>query len=58
MVFYKKLAELPNPDALVKDTKGQVLLVFDDQVTERNMDKIEEYYIRDRKSVWAYLLYS
>jgi hypothetical protein len=51
IVFYKKLAELPNPDLLVKDDpKGQILLVFDDQVTEKNMNKIEEFYIRGRKS--------
>ncbi len=51
IVFYKKLAELPNPDMLVKDDPtGQILLVFDDQVTEKNMSKIEEFYIRGRKS--------
>ena len=27
----------------------QVLLVFDDQVAEKNQSKIEEYYIRGRK---------
>ena len=27
----------------------QILLVFDDQVAEKNQNKIEEYFIRGRK---------
>ena len=48
ITFYTKLIELPNPIDLNMANK-QVLLCFDDQVTEKNQSKIEEYYIRGRK---------
>ena len=51
IVFYKKLSELPSPDDLVKeDPLGQYLLVFDDQITAKDMTAIAEYYVRGRKS--------
>jgi hypothetical protein len=48
ITFYTKLTDLPNPNDL-KFGKKQVLLVFDDQIAERNQAKIEEYFIRGRK---------
>jgi hypothetical protein len=48
ITFYTKLTELPNPNDLNMGKK-QILLIFDDQVTERNQTKIEEYFIRGRK---------
>jgi hypothetical protein len=46
--FYTKLTELPTPNDLNLGNK-QVLLVFDDQVVEKNQQKIEEYFLRGRK---------
>jgi hypothetical protein len=46
--FYTKLTELPAPNDLNLGNK-QVLLVFDDQVAEKNQQKIEEYFLRGRK---------
>jgi hypothetical protein len=46
--FYTKLTELPAPNDLNLGNK-QVLLVFDDQVVEKNQQKIEEYFLRGRK---------
>jgi hypothetical protein len=48
ITFYTKLSELPNPNDLNMGKK-QVLLVFDDQVAEKNQQKIEEYFLRGRK---------
>ena len=48
ITFYTKLTELPNPVDLNMGNK-QILLVFDDQVAEKNQNKIEEYFIRGRK---------
>jgi hypothetical protein len=48
ITFYTKLTDLPAPNALDMGNK-QVLLVFDDQVSERNQQKIEEYFLRGRK---------
>jgi hypothetical protein len=48
ITFYTKLTDLPNPNDLNMGNK-QVLLVFDDQVAEKNQQKIEEYYLRGRK---------
>ena len=48
ITFYTKLTELPSPIDLNMGNK-QILLVFDDQVAEKNQAKIEEYYIRGRK---------
>jgi hypothetical protein len=48
VTFYTKLTDLPNPNDLNMSNK-QVLLVFDDQVNERNQEKISEYYLRGRK---------
>jgi hypothetical protein len=46
--FYTKLTELPAPNDLNLGNK-QILLVFDDQVAEKNQQKIEEYFLRGRK---------
>ena len=48
ITFYTKLTDLPNPVDLNMGNK-QILLVFDDQVAEKNQNKIEEYFIRGRK---------
>ena len=48
ITFYTKLTDLPNPIDLNMRNK-QILLVFDDQVAEKNQNKIEEYFIRGRK---------
>ena len=48
ITFYTKLTDLPNPIDLNMGNK-QILLVFDDQVAEKNQNKIEEYFIRGRK---------
>lgn len=51
IIFYKKLSDVPSPDDLVKeDPCGQYLMVFDDQITAKDMNIIGEYYIRGRKS--------
>ena len=42
------MTDLPSPIDLNMGNK-QILLVFDDQVAEKNQAKIEEYYIRGRK---------
>jgi hypothetical protein len=49
ITFYTKLTDLPAPNALDVGDK-QVLLVFDDQVAEKNQQKIEEYFLRGRKA--------
>ncbi len=48
ITFYTKLTDLPNPNDLNMGKK-QILLVFDDQVAEKNQQKIEEYFLRGRK---------
>jgi hypothetical protein len=48
ITFYTKLTDLPNPNDLNMGNK-QVLLVFDDQVAEKNQQKIEEYFLKGRK---------
>jgi hypothetical protein len=48
ITFYTKLTDLPAPNDLNLGNK-QILLIFDDQVAEKNQQKIEEYYIRGRK---------
>ena len=48
ITFYTKLTDLPNPVDLNMGNK-QILLVFDDQVAEKNQNKIEEFFIRGRK---------
>jgi hypothetical protein len=48
ITFYTKLTDLPAPNNLDMGNK-QVLLVFDDQVAEKNQQKIEEYFLRGRK---------
>ncbi len=48
ITFFTKLADLPNPNDLNMGNK-QVLLIFDDQVVEKNQQKIEEYFLRGRK---------
>jgi hypothetical protein len=48
ITFYTKLTELPNPNDLNMGKK-QILLIFDDQIAERNQTKIEEYFLRGRK---------
>lgn len=48
ITFYTKLTDLPAPNNLNMGNK-QILMVFDDQVSEKNQQKIEEYYIRGRK---------
>jgi GTPase SAR1 family protein len=48
ITFYTKLTDLPAPNDLNLGNK-QILMIFDDQVAEKNQQKIEEYYIRGRK---------
>jgi hypothetical protein len=48
ITFYTKLTDLPNPNDLNMGKK-QILLIFDDQVAEKNQQKIEEYFLRGRK---------
>jgi GTPase SAR1 family protein len=48
ITFYTKLTDLPAPNNLDMGNK-QVLLVFDDQVAERDQSKISEYFLRGRK---------
>lgn len=48
ITFDTKLTDLPAPNDLNMGNK-QVLLVFDDQVAEKNQQKIEEYFLRGRK---------
>ena len=48
ITFYTKLTDLPAPNDLNMGTK-QVLLIFDDQVAEKQQQKIEEYFLRGRK---------
>jgi hypothetical protein len=48
ITFYTKLTDLPNPNDLNMGKK-QILLVFDDQITEKNQTKIQEYFLRGRK---------
>ena len=48
ITFCTKLTDLPNPIDLNMGNK-QILLIFDDQVSEKNQNKIEEYFIRGRK---------
>jgi hypothetical protein len=43
ITFYTKLTDLPAPNGLDMGNK-QVLLVFDDQVADKNQEKIEEYF--------------
>lgn len=50
ITFYTRLGELPQPNELDKKFKGkQILLIFDDQVNEKNQEIIKEYSIRGRK---------
>jgi len=46
--FYTKLTDLPSPNDLNLGSK-QILLILDDQVAEKNQQKIEEYFLRGRK---------
>jgi len=46
--FYHNLAELPLPNDIPHKDKQQ-LLIFDDQVNEKNQDAIKEWFIRGRK---------
>ena len=48
ITFYTKLTDLPNPNDLNMGKK-QVLLIFDDQVAEKNQQKICDYFLRGRK---------
>ncbi|MBC7475801.1 MAG: hypothetical protein H7263_16075 [Candidatus Sericytochromatia bacterium] len=48
ITFFTKLSDLPAPKDINIGQK-QVLLVFDDQVVEKDQKKIEEYFIRGRK---------
>jgi hypothetical protein len=48
ITFYTKLTDLPDPNNLNMGSK-QILLVFDDQVAEKNQRMIEEYFLRGRK---------
>ena len=50
ITFYTRLGELPQPNELDKTFKGkQILLVFDDQINEKDQEIIKEYSIRGRK---------
>ena len=46
--FYHHLSELPVPNDIDHKDKQQ-LLIFDDQVNEKNQDLIKEWFIRGRK---------
>ena len=46
--FYTKLSELPQPNDIDHKDKQQ-LIVFDDQINEKNQEIIKEYCIRGRK---------
>lgn len=48
ITFYTKLTDLPQPNEIGNKDKQQ-LLVFDDQVNEKNQEIIKEYCIRGRK---------
>ena len=48
ITFYKKLSDLPQPNDIEHKDK-QILLVFDDQINEKNQQVIKEYMIRGRK---------
>ena len=48
ITFYTKLADLPLPNEFPHKDKQQ-LVVFDDQVNEKNQDIIKELMIRGRK---------
>ena len=48
ITFYTKLADLPQPNEIGNKDKQQ-LIVFDDQVNEKNQEIIKEYCIRGRK---------
>ena len=46
--FYTKLSDLPQPNDIEHKDK-QILLVFDDQINEKNQEIVKEYMIRGRK---------
>jgi len=46
--FYTKLSDLPQPNEIDHKDKQQ-LIVFDDQINEKNQEIIKEYCIRGRK---------
>ena len=48
ITFYTKLADLPQPNDLPNKDKQQ-LIIFDDQINEKNQEVIKEYGIRGRK---------
>jgi GTPase SAR1 family protein len=48
ITFYTKLTDLPAPNDLNLGNK-QILMIFDDQVAEKDQKKISEYFIRGRK---------
>ena len=48
ITFYKRLSDLPEPKDL-ENNGGHHLIVFDDCITERKQEKIENYYIYGRK---------
>ena len=48
VIFYTKLADLP-PITNFPNKGSQQLIVFDDQVNEKNQEQIKEFYIRGRK---------
>jgi len=48
ITFYTKLTDLPQPNEIGNKDKQQ-LIVFDDQVNEKNQEIIKEYCIRGRK---------
>jgi len=48
VLFYDKLADLP-PITNFPNKGSQQLIVFDDQVNEKNQDTIKEFFIRGRK---------
>jgi len=47
VTFYNKLTDLPDPNELKNE--DHQLVIFDDQIAERNQKKIEDYYIYGRK---------
>lgn len=49
ITFFDDLSKLPRVNDLPYTKEGQVLLIFDDQVNEKDQKKIQEYFLRGRK---------
>ena len=49
ITFYERLSEMPEAKELENHGGGHQLVIFDDCVTEKKQEKIENYYIYGRK---------